>query len=113
MFHCLCVTVVEIVFLICDSDSARLYNLWETNGVYGLWYGREISETIQPSWYLNNIIISAHCLQAFKEMLYAAQDQAPSIEGNIMPHIVTLIIYLIYTEKMAHIVVVYDHFYVV
>lgn len=39
-------------------------------------------------------------------MLYAAQDQAPSIEGNITPHILTLIIYVIYTEKMAHIVVV-------
>lgn len=26
-------------------------------------------------------IVSPSCLQAFKEMLYAAQDQAPSIEG--------------------------------
>lgn len=93
-------------FSICDSDSARLYNLWETNGVHGLWYGSEISETIQPSRYLNNFIISAQCLQAFKEMLYAAQDQAPSIEGNITPHLLTLIIYVIYTEKMTHRVVV-------
>lgn len=81
------------------TDSARLYNLWETNRVHGLWYGSEISETIQPSRYLNNFRISARCLQAFKEMLYAAQDQAPSIEGNTMPHILTLMIFVIHRKN--------------
>lgn len=30
--------------------------------------------------------ITLLCLQAFKEMLYAAQDQAPSIEGTTCIH---------------------------
>lgn len=34
------------------------------------------------SFHLRNIEYFFLCLQAFKDMLYAAQDQAPSIEGN-------------------------------
>lgn len=40
---------------------------------------------ISCNFVFNYLIISLWlCLQAFKEMLYAAQDQAPSIEG--IPH---------------------------
>lgn len=69
-----------------------------------LWQGNEMSETTHPSRYF---IISVQCVQAFKEMLYAAQDQAPSIEGNTMPHINTvLVIYVLCIQQLAHIVVV-------